>query len=145
MKRFFQSLFIIALFIVRYGYAQTASKDTTRANTAATINRVNKFGFNNIEISRFVNLLHVDKKESLLLDFSLQKFNLNKISFEKSNPFQPANLNDEQTSIFKKNFANLLSLQYKDSKKYDLGVITEYIGISQTWAAIILAILSVAK
>ncbi|MHB8854577.1 MAG: hypothetical protein ACYC6P_14640 [Ignavibacteriaceae bacterium] len=145
MKKFFQLLFVIVLFIVKYGYSQTANKDTADADTVSANIRKNNIKSNNYENSLNHNIHPVIKKESLFLELSRQNYNVSKFSFENNNPYMGVKSIDERTAFFKKNFATLLSLKLKDSKKYDLGVITEYLGISQTWAAIILAILSVAK
>ncbi|MBK7632799.1 MAG: hypothetical protein IPJ23_19395 [Ignavibacteriales bacterium] len=63
---------------------------------------------------------------------------------------QPYNLDlkdysKEKLESFKESFSLLMELAKKDRNKYDLGIVTKYLGISQKVMAIILAILSIAK
>lgn len=84
--------------------------------------------------------------ENILMGLTLYSKVLNDSTFT----FQSYRLNaneysGEELVDFKKSFQMLMEFAKEDRKKYDLGTVGRYLGISRNIMAIILAIISVAK
>ncbi len=103
-------------------------------------------------VKRFDTLYLFPTGENVLLDenFNQIPFMLNKGNTWFVIPYHLSDYNwrfpsDKICVYNEKPFFELLSLEYKKSISYDLGIISGYLKMSKTIAAIILAVISAAK
>lgn len=138
-------LTIICIFIFQCKcFSQENLNDISIKDSTSFFNPIIK---NDLQFKKF---FRIDVKKRMGLDI-LFGLNFYSKSINDSALFlQPYNLDlkdysKEKLESFKESFSLLMELAKKDRNKYDLGIVTKYLGISQKVMAIILAILSIAK
>ncbi len=125
-------------------FSQENLEDFSIKDSTSILNPINK---NDLQ---FKNFFRNDVKKRIKNDFILGLDLYSKAINDSALLLQPNSMdqkynNEEELKSFKESFSLLMEWAKRERNKYDLGVVTKYLGISQRVMAIILAILSVAK
>ena len=141
----FIELIVVCIFIFQCNcFSQENLKDFSIIDSSSILNPINK---NDLQ---FKNFFPNDVKKRIRNDFILGLNLYSKAISDSALLLQPYSLdqkynNEEELESFKESFSLLMESAKRERNKYDLGVVTKYLGISQRVMAIILAIISVVK
>lgn len=138
-------LFLVCILIFQCkSFSQENLKDFSIKDSSSILIPINKSDL------QFKNFFRNDVKKRIKNDFILGPDLYSKAINDSALLLQPNSLDQkynkgEKLKSFKKSFSLLMEWAKRERNKYDLGVVTKYLGISQRVMAIFLAILSVAK
>lgn len=138
---------LVSIFVTVFSILSFSQEDSKILSNTDSVKNSNQQLKSDLQ---FKNFFKGDIKktlnENILMGLTLYSKVLNDSTFT----FQSYRLNaneysGEELVDFKKSFQMLMEFAKEDRKKYDLGTVGRYLGISRNIMAIILAIISVAK